>query len=77
MMKNFIFILLVGYAAGRVMSDDNFSGPDFALSGEYRGGNTEGIMRFCEVTQKVYAGGIFHVTVYFTRVVSRLTLLFI
>ena len=34
MMKNFIFILLVGYAAGRVMSDDNFSGPDFALSGE-------------------------------------------
>ena len=35
MMKNFIFILLVGYAAGRVMSDGNFSGPDFALSGEY------------------------------------------
>ena len=34
MIKNFIFILLVGYAAARVMSDDNFSGPDFALSGE-------------------------------------------
>jgi len=36
MMKNFIFILLVGYAAGRVMSDDNFSGPDFALSDVFR-----------------------------------------
>ena len=70
MMKNFIFMLLVGYAAGRVMSDDNFSGPDFALSGEY-------YERYHEIAKKAFGGGIFHVTVYFTRVVSRLTLLFI
>ena len=54
MMKNFIFILLVGYAAGRVMSDDNFSGPDFALSGEY-------YERYHEIAQKAFGGGIFHV----------------
>ena len=38
--------------------------------------NAKGTMRYCEVTQKFYEGGIFHVTVNLIRVVLRLTLLF-